>query len=301
MESHGLLRVIVLQGGWLAWPVVLALLFAVWRRSWRPGWRLLLIALLAGNALFLWARFIEPSLIVVHRTSLAGTGARARIALVGDPHVGMFKGAGFLRRVVAKTNALHADAVLIAGDLTYEPKGQPLDALLAPLADLQAPAYAVLGNHDQQKPGPEIDATLRQALARHGVQVIEGRAVALNGFRLAGLGDRWAGKDDPAFLEALPVDVPTLVLAHNPDSAERLRPARHLLMLAGHTHGGQMRIPLLYRHVLPVRHGLDRGEQWLEQSAHGRIRVFTTAGVGESGLPLRLFNPPVIDLLELRP
>ena len=71
-------------------------------------------------------------------------------------------------------------------------------------------------------------------------------------------------------------------------------------MLAGHTHGGQVRIPWLYRRVLPVEHGFDQGEQTYE-GPQGRIRVYTTGGVGESGLPLRLFNPPTIDLLELSP
>ncbi|WP_175485489.1 metallophosphoesterase [Pseudoxanthomonas sp. GM95] len=300
MESHGLLRAIVLHGGGLAWPTAAVFVWALWRLRHRACWRLLLAMALAANLLFLWARFIEPNLIVVRHTALAGTGASARIALIGDPHVGMFKDAAFLERVVARANALNVDAVLLAGDLTYEPQGQSLDALLAPLARLKAPAYAVLGNHDQGKPGPDIDIALRRTLACHGVQVIEGRAVKLKGFQLAGLGDRWAGKDDPAILATLPADAPTLVLAHNPDSAERLQPAPHLLMLAGHTHGGQMRIPFLYRHVLPVQYGFDRGEQWLDRP-QGTIRVFTTAGVGESGLPLRLFNPPVIDVLDLQP
>lgn len=62
-----------------------------------------------------------------------------------------------------------------------------------------------------------------------------------------------------------------------------------------------MRIPFLHGHVLPVRYGLDRGELGLEPAPQRRIRVFTTAGAGESGLPLRPFNAPVIDLLELKP
>jgi hypothetical protein len=85
-----------------------------------------------------------------------------------------------------------------------------------------------------------IDLAVRAA-CRHGAQVIEGRTVALNGFRLAGLGGRCAGMDDPAFLDALAPNTPGLAPAHNPDSAERLRPTPHLPVLAGHTHSGQMR------------------------------------------------------------
>ena len=158
----------------------------------------------------------------------------------------------------------------------------------------------MLGNHDQQAPGPDIDAELRAALATHGVQDIEGRRVTVRGFLIAGLGDRWAGKDDPGFLAARPASGPTLVLTHNPDSAIALDPARVALVLAGHTHGGQIRIPWLYRHVIPSQYGFDRGEQFL-RTPHGRVRVYTTVGTGEIGLPMRLFNPPTIDVLDLRP
>ena len=183
---------------------------------------------------------------------------------------------------------------------TYEPDGEPLERMFAPLETLQKPVYAVLGNHDQQAPGPDIDAELRAALATHGVQVIEGRTVTVRGFGVAGLGDRWAGKDDPGFLAAGPAPGPTLVLAHNPDSVIALDPARVALVLAGHTHGGQIRIPWLYRHVIPSQYGFDRGEQFL-RTPHGRVRVYTTVGTGEIGLPMRLFNPPTIDVLDLRP
>jgi len=162
------------------------------------------------------------------------------------------------------------------------------------------PTYAVLGNHDQQAPGPDIDAELRSALAALDVHVIEEDVVGIEGFRLAGLGDRWAGKDDPAFLSAAPSRVPTLVLTHNPDSAIDLGPDVATLVLAGHTHGGQIRIPWLYRHVIPSRYGFDRGEQFLS-TPRGRVRVYTTVGTGEIGLPMRLFNPPTIDVLDLRP
>ena len=108
------------------------------------------------------------------------------------------------------------------------------------------------------------------------------------------------GKDDPGFLAAGPASGPTLVLAHNPDSAIALDPARVALVLAGHTHGGQIRIPWLYRHVIPSQYGFDRGEQFLH-TPHGRVRVYTTVGTGEIGLPMRLFNPPTIDVLDLRP
>ena len=291
-----LIKQCLFYGSWLVWPFIAWLL---WRLRERRG-RWLVALLLAACLLFAWARFVEPQRIHVQQTALTGTGARVRLVLISDIHLGVYKDSAYLQRLVDRINTLQADAVVIAGDFTYAPDGQSLDAMFAPLGGLRLPAYAVLGNHDQQAPGPDIDAELRAALAMHRVEVIEGKTVRLGGVRLAGLGDRWANKDDPAFLAAPSSSLPTLVLSHNPDSAIDLGPDLATLVLAGHTHGGQIRIPWLYRHVIPSRYGFDRGEQFLA-TPRGRVRVYTTVGTGEVGLPLRLFNPPTIDVLDLRP
>lgn len=291
-----LIKQCLFYGSWLALPFIAWLL---WRLRLPRGRGCVVLLLLPGLA-FAWARFVEPQWLRVQHTTLAGTGLHADIALVSDIHLGVYKDRAFLERVVDRLDALPVDAVAIAGDLTYEPQGQSLDVLFAPLARLRVPVYAVLGNHDQQAPGPDIDQALRAALRSHGVQVIEGRIVPGDGFRIAGLGDRWAGKDDPAFLRATPSPLPTLVLTHNPDTATDLSPGDAALVLAGHTHGGQIRIPWLYRKVIPSAHGFDRGEQFAD-GVDGKVRVFTTAGVGEIGLPMRLFNRPTIDVLHLRP
>lgn len=292
-----LVKQLLFYGSYLAFPFIAWL---AWRLR-RPGGRWLAIGLLIASLVFVWARFVEPRIIQVRETTLAGTGVRARIVLISDIHLGIYKDAAFLDRVVDRINALSADTVVIAGDFTYEPRQRSLHALFAPLSRLHAPTLAVLGNHDQQAPGPDIDRALRAALTDNGVCIIEGRIITTGaGYRWAGLGDRWAGKDDPGFLHAAPSHLPTLVLAHNPDSAVGLAPGVAALVLAGHTHGGQIRIPWLYRQVIPSAHGFDRGEQFAD-GPQGRVRVFTTSGVGEIGLPMRLFNPPTIDVATLRP
>jgi uncharacterized protein len=293
-----LVKQCLFYGSWLVWPFIAWML---WRlRRHRGRGRILTVLLLAGCLLFAWARFVEPQRIHVQETVLAGTGEHARLVLISDLHLGVYKDRAYLQRLVDRINTLQADGVVIAGDFTYEPGVRSLHDMFAPLAELDLPAYAVLGNHDQQAPGPDIDAALRAALAAHGVRVIEGEVVTVRGFRLAGLGDRWAGKDDPAFLSARSGPAPTLVLAHNPDSAIDLDPQHAALVLAGHTHGGQIRIPWVYRLVIPSRYGFDRGEQFLS-TPRGPVRVYTTVGTGEIGLPMRLFNPPTIDVLDLRP
>ncbi|MCD9006866.1 metallophosphoesterase [Luteimonas sp. XNQY3] len=291
-----LLKQCLFHASWLALPWIAWLL---WRLRHR-GRRWWVLVLLVPSLTFAWARFVEPQMIRVQETRLAGTGIEARIALISDLHLGIYKDRAFLDRVVDRLSTLQVDAVAIAGDLTYEPQDRALDALFSPLARLDMPVYAVLGNHDQQAPGPDIDAALRAALRANGVRVIENGIAEADGYRWAGLGDRWANRDDPGFLEHAPSHLPTLVLAHNPDSAAGLSVSRTALVLAGHTHGGQIRIPWLYRHAIPSTLGFDRGEAATPGRDGRPVRVFTTTGLGEVGLPLRLFNPPTIDVLELR-
>lgn len=293
-----LIKQLLFHGSWLVVPFMAWLL---WRLRRAAAGKLLCGGLLLVCMVFVWARFVEPQLIQVRHTTLTETGIDVRIALISDIHLGVYKDSAFLQRVVDRINRLSVDAVVIAGDFTYEPKQQSLSAMFAPLGKLHAPAYAVLGNHDQQAPGPDIDLALRAALTAHGVHLIEGRIIDdRHGYRWAGLGDRWAGKDNADFIRLDRANIPIVVIAHNPDSAMQLTTGDARLVLAGHTHGGQIRIPWLYRKAIPSSYGFDRGEQVM-QTARGSVRVFTTSGVGEVGLPLRLFNPPTIDVLQLQP
>jgi hypothetical protein len=294
---HGAL---VVQGvawaGWLVWPL---LAWLGWRlaRRWRQATgaaRLRGAAALLALAWFVEMRFVEPQWITTRHTAL-DLGFRARIALVADVHLGPYKSAQFLDRVVDRLNAMELDAVLIAGDHLYHPH-RPLDELLAPLRRLRHPAFSVPGNHDE--PPLERQVTpeaLRQALAAAGVRPVEYGHARLAGFTLVGLGDRFAGKDGLAPLQAAPTDRPLVVMAHNPDSAMQLAPGSAALVVSGHTHGGQIRIPGLYRLVIPCEHPFDRGLH-----GFGPVPVFVTSGLGEVGLPLRFLNPPVIDVLEIR-
>lgn len=281
------LSIVAWWGGFALVPLgLLALRWLIRRPGWLPA------LVLAVVALGIWTRFIEPNWIITRQTTIA-VGGQARLALISDLHLGRFKGAAFMDRLVDRLNALDVDAVVIAGDLTGDPD-EPLDHLFAPLAGLRHPAYAVLGNHDEGQPGPPIADELRRVLARHGIGVIEGRSVTVAGVTLAGLGDRWAGKDAPDFLATLPHDRPLVVLTHNPDTAMDMPAGVARLLLAGHTHGGQVRIPFLYRRMIPANGAFDRG-----LTTWNGLPVYVTSGVGETGLPLRFLNPPVIDILTL--
>jgi predicted MPP superfamily phosphohydrolase len=113
---------------------------------------------------------------------------------------------------------------------------------------------------------------------------------------LGGVSDLWEGVHDVArTLRAVPDTVPVLLLTHNPDIFPTV-PARVNLTLAGHTHGGQVRIPLYGPPIVPSRYGRRYAAGHV--SENGR-HLFVTTGTGTSILPVRFLVPPEIVVLEL--
>lgn len=277
---------------WLVWPYLAWLSWRLYKVACNGWKRRVDQFLVLGCLVFTWARFIEPHWIITHERSIPFP-QHLEIALISDLHLGLYKDSAFLQRVVNELNRLPVQAVVITGDFIYLPD-QPLEQLLAPLRQLRHPSYAVLGNHDLGLPGTDHSADLRQVLPRLGVRLIEGQSITLNGVTLTGLAEHWSGQDDPRPLYASAQ--PRLLLVHNPDTLRRLNPASADVILAGHTHCGQIRIPWLYKKVLPVNGPYDCNLVHYPQGW-----LFISPGLGEIGLPMRLFNPPRIDWLHLAP
>lgn len=216
-----------------------------------------------------------------------------RIALLSDIHVGnMGMRPQRLAEIVQAVNAEGPDIVILAGDFVVgeHKEGTAKRALdLAALAKLRAPAgvFAVLGNHDQWTDPDAIRRSLEQA----GVHVLENTAVRRGSLALVGIGDRFSGHDDIARAVARAEAVGGIPVAftHSPDISPDL-PARFHILLAGHTHCGQVVAPLIgpvvrysrARRLYDPKFRCGRVEDM------GRV-TFITAGVGSGTLPLR-FN-----------
>lgn len=271
-----------------------------WSTGLQDIWQALPMLLL--TVFLIYARFIEPQLLVVRHTPVrlhdsAPLQDPLKVAVLADIHIGLFSGrVSQLRRIVNLVNLQQPDFIVISGDWTYEPSRQLIDDLNI-LSGFNAPAYSVPGNHDEQIPGPPIQQLLKEGLEAANIVPIEGKIIEMNEIRLIGVGDLWAGKADMQAMPELPQDKPWLILAHNPDTVAQVPnlPYRPL-MLSGHTHGGQLELPWLTDYVLS-RVSLLGFKKGLYQVKNAQ--VFVTVGTGLVGLPLRFRAPPTIDILHV--
>jgi predicted MPP superfamily phosphohydrolase len=237
-----------------------------------------------------------------------------RVAAIADIHACRpWMPASRIAEIVDITNAVEPDLIVLLGDyvaglarfrtgiVRMRDWGRVLGRLSAPLG-----IYAVLGNHDWWTDANAV----RSTLVDNGIGVLENQAQLIrskNGFAfwLAGLGDqlaipkgrgRFEGVHDlPGTIAQIGSPDPAILLAHEPDIFPQV-PARVSLTLCGHTHGGQINLPLLGRLIVPSRFG--------QRYAYGHVveadrHLVVSAGLGCSILPARFGVPPEIVVLEL--
>jgi uncharacterized protein len=274
------------------------------------------VLLVAFVVLAAWAFWWEPSSTVVRRVGLAVPAWHAehkalKFALLTDLHVGApHMSLARLRDVVARVNAEAPDLVVITGDFVIggkehkggvvggtfvepEPIAEELKRLRAPLG-----VYAVLGNHDWWYDGERV----ARALGGAGLKVLENEAARVESggraFWLVGVADFWTRRPDiEGALRRVETDDPVVLFTHNPDIFPRV-PARVALTVAGHTHGGQVNLPLVGRPVVPSEFGQRYA---MGHVVEGGRHLFVSGGLGTSIIPVRFRVPPEIVVLRLEP
>lgn len=234
-----------------------------------------------------------------------------RVVQLSDIHLDDFTEPYFLRQVVDRVNRLQPDAVFLTGDYVSDILGNQKFSIGAAwqcahiLSAIQCKRiYAILGNHDIAVDANQVTA----ALEANGIPVLRNACLPLDfsGSRiwLAGLDDILEGHPDPDL--AIPASIrnrpnePVILLCHAPDYADILisHPAAKsvALMLSGHTHGGQVRLPFFGAVELP-----DWGRKYVEGAFRfGAMQLYVNRGIGTIGVPFRLNCPPEITVLTLR-
>jgi predicted MPP superfamily phosphohydrolase len=259
--------------------------------------------------------WIEVTQAQVQLPGLPDAFDGVRLVQLSDIHMEEYTEPFFLRDAVDKINRMQPDAVLLTGDFVSDvPRSKHFAAGAAwqcasILSELRCrQLYAVLGNHDVSV-GEE---NIIEALTAHGITVLRNEYLPMEHFGdrtggriwLAGLDDPYKGDPDPDL--AIPASIrnqakePVILMCHAPDYADDLlvTPAGRAvdLMLSGHTHGGQVRIPALGPLALPEL-GKKYVEGWFR---FGKMQLYVNRGIGTVGLPFRFACPPEITQLTLR-
>ncbi len=279
----------------------------------RPVWpkriRVALVVLwLVVVCLAIWGTLIEPNRLIVHQETIQIENwpkelSGLRIAVIADIHTGgPFINDQKLKDIVDRTNALNPDLIVLLGDYMspnswHSHRVEP-EVTAAALKNLKAPlgVYSVLGNHDWWYSGAKV----RRAFEQNGIHMLEDEVAEVKwrdkSFWLVGLADLWTRPQHIGeTIAKVPPGSTVIALTHNPDIFPRL-PQNVPLLLAAHTHGGQVNIPLIGTPIVPSDFGPKYTSGHVFENGH---HLFVTTGIGTSILPVRFRVTPEIVILTL--
>jgi predicted MPP superfamily phosphohydrolase len=278
-------------------------------QSWKKRIRIALgIVLVVILSCVVWGLFIEPNRLIVREQTIQIDNwpkelSGLRIGVIGDIHTGgPFINDQKLRRIVELTNQQHPDVIVLLGDYMspnswHSHRVEP-EVTAAALKSLSAPlgVYTVLGNHDWWYNGEKV----RGAFEQNGIRVLEDETAEIKwkdkSFWLAGLADLFTRPQNVReVINSMPPGSTVIAITHNPDIFPSL--PRHVpLLLAAHTHGGQVNLPVIGTPIVPSRFGSKYTAGHILENDH---HLFVTTGIGTSILPLRFRVPPEIVILRV--
>lgn len=261
------------------------------------------IVFFLGFLCIVWGTFFETKMLVVREISLEIQSLPSvRIGVVADFHLRPSKKEAWVQKVVDTLNKQDIDFIVIPGDFLTS-TSQEFSGYFSPLKDLTVPTYHVLGNHDysfnyEWRSNEDLEF-LRNNLRKVESIELQNESVFLekHGINLVGIEDNYYGFHD---LEKAYANIsekfPVILLAHSPDIVDEVSQDKADLIISGHTHCGQIRLPFLgaIPYTVPTSNGKKLERHWYEDE-----KIFITCGVGESGAPSRFLNPPEVVVLDI--
>ena len=285
-----------------------------WRRVVR---RTLIVAAVVVAAMLVWSVAVEPRFILAEqeeRAEIPQLPSRwdgARVGVIADLQVGMWLGnVDMAREAVAELVERRPDVVLVLGDFVYGDGDTADDVdtaidIVRPLTDAGIDTFAVLGNHDHATGAADL---LERRLEAIGVPVLINEAINVGAageeLWVAGIGSYRVGNSRPRkAIDSIPADAARIVMMHNPKSFEDLPAASAPLAVAGHTHGGQLRVPFLPEWSLLrfTQRDAAHADGWIDGYGAPGNELFVNRGIGMSVVPARFNCSPAITIFELRP
>lgn len=256
------------------------------------------LGLIIGPVLLVWAVFVEPNMLEVKKYKISVKGLQGiKIVFLSDLHLAPSHGKK-LQKIVTAVNGQKPDIILLGGDYVKGHKrstSMKASDIAEGLSHLKAKygIFAVLGNHDGWYNAQNIE----QEFAKQNICVLKNENIAVTikdtSFYLAGLEDYYTGKPDMA--SALKeTKNPVILLSHSPDVFPDVSSDVDLT-LAGHTHGGQVKLPFWGAIITSSIYGTKYAEGFIEQDGK---KMIVTKGIGTSLLPLRFNCRPEIVVIE---
>lgn len=272
---------------------------------------------LGGGAALLYA-LVEPYRLEIRRfdvflENLPPVAENLRVLQISDLHAGAIQPRALRRKILEAARLENADLIALTGDLVSRrnsyshlslaqffarPALETAGSVAQELRELKPKLgiFAVPGNHDLVG---DTFAPIGEALEKVGIQTLVNRAIRLqNGLILAGLDDLRVGNPDfKATFAGIEPNEATLILNHNPRAA-LLMGHRNALILSGHTHGGQIRLPLSSLQKLPI----DVCNSFYLRGFYnlGRAQLYVSRGAGYIHFPLRLRARPEIAVFTIK-
>ncbi len=276
-----------------------------------------------GAGLTAYSHHEADSLSVeTRKIAIQGLQSPLKIAQLSDIHWdgGASVGWSLIERAVDRINAESVDLVALTGDFVTRPP-EPIFALAPLLGRIKARhgLFAVLGNHDNAL--AHSRRTVAGALRKAQVEVLENRWTAVAGLAIAGTGDFWFGPFEPEqIFTSVRAKRPTLLLSHNPDAFWPMGERRIDLQLSGHTHGGQVRLPVIgpilpwlgrtrqvlkrylpeFAEALPGSGAIIRSGSWGGHYQQGGNQLYVSRGLGRFR-KLSIGCPPELTFIDLLP
>ena len=282
----------------------------------KPKTKIIRISILCSLAIIFliiaWGSFIEPRLIKIKHLEINLNATiqpeKIRLAFVSDFHAGPYKKNFFISRVVNKIIKQNPDVILLGGD--FIENKESASYYLRPLKKLaeQYPTFAVMGNHEYNLSkfrGPKQknrSQTLRRLFKEWHIPILDNQTQVVRTdkgwINITGLPEIWTGEANIAIAEYnSDPRAPKILLCHNPEIIIDQKANDFDLILSGHTHGGQVRLPWIGS-VPPLPTSLGRSyDRGLFKLKNGYLYI--TAGIGTNLTRARLFNPPEITIIDL--
>lgn len=276
-------------------------------------------------ALIVWS-FIEPRILnteneIATIPNLPSPWQGKKIAQISDFQIGLWgDNRGTARKSVTQIIEAKPEVALISGDFIFHPGKDPEAEIttavdiVRPLVDAGIPTYAVLGNHDygmsskKAQPNLELANRVKTALENAGITVLENEAVQLRSpdsnqpLYLVAVGSLWANRDNvDRALGGVPDGSARITMMHNPDTFEKFPGSTAPFAVAGHTHGGQIRIPGLpqWSWLRFTQKDKVYADGWAKGFGKSGNELYVNPGIGMSIAPIRLFCPPELTFFTL--